>query len=174
MTRKGNWRQTFTGKQFWPFDPRPEDIDIRDIARSLALQCRFTGHIREFYSVAEHSWLCSYYATGFELQGLLHDASEAYLGDVAKPIRPFFTGYAEAEDRIMHCIAEKFGFDWPMSAVVANADFRLLATEKRDLCAPEPASWGKLPEPYEQKIVAYSWQHIEHLFLLRFKDLAET
>ena len=59
--RVGDWIQVYTGGQFWPLDPRPEEIHIEDIAHALALTCRFTGHCREFYSVAQHSLLVSYY-----------------------------------------------------------------------------------------------------------------
>src|SRR4051812_30250690 len=84
--RVGNWMQTFTGRQFWPVDPRADEIAIEDIARALAMTCRFGGHVRFHYSVAQHSFLVSLVCSPeHALWGLLHDASEAYLGDVVWP-----------------------------------------------------------------------------------------
>jgi hypothetical protein len=89
--RKGSWQQTFTGRQFWPCDPRPEDVCLEDIAHHLALMCRFGGACRVFYSVAEHSvrvaelvWDRTNGDREAALAGLLHDASEAYLVDIPK------------------------------------------------------------------------------------------
>src|SRR5271156_4912831 len=80
------WIQTFTGKKFYPFNPKPQDIDIRDIAHALSNICRFTGHTKRFYSVAEHSRnVAKLVPAHMKLQALLHDASEAYLCDIARP-----------------------------------------------------------------------------------------
>src|SRR5690606_5290032 len=81
--RLGDWMQTFTGRAVYPLDLRPDDIDIQDIAHALSMQCRYAGHTRQFYSVAEHSvhvarW-CRQYGPAAALEGLLHDATEAYL-----------------------------------------------------------------------------------------------
>ena len=78
-SRNGDWLQTFTGKAFFPLDPRPEEMDIFDIAHALSNLCRYGGHCNKFYSVAEHSVLVSilcrlYYGEQVALQGLLHDA----------------------------------------------------------------------------------------------------
>ena len=86
---------TFTGKIIDPINPDPEDIDIRDIAHSLSQQCRFTGHTSEFYSVAEHSVLVSEAVPARDAAlGLMHDATEAYLADLAKPIKAEFRAWA--------------------------------------------------------------------------------
>ena len=73
--RKGNWMQTFTGRQFWPADPRADEIDIRDIAHALSMQCRYAGHCTQFYSVAEHCVLLANAIPEQKLWALLHDAS---------------------------------------------------------------------------------------------------
>ena len=78
--RRGDWIQTYLGIQFWPLDPRPEEVMLFDIAHSLSNMCRFTGHCREFYSVAQHSVIVSQNVPREDAAwGLLHDASEAYM-----------------------------------------------------------------------------------------------
>src|SRR5665213_153577 len=88
MDRIGNWMQTYTGKQYWPCDPRPEEVFIIDIAHALSQMCRYSGHCIHFYSVAEHSVLLSRYASTLETKkwSLLHDASEAYITDIIRPV----------------------------------------------------------------------------------------
>jgi hypothetical protein len=127
---RGNWSQTFTGVQFYPLDPRPEDIDIRDIAHALSQTCRYGGHTRVFYSVAEH---CIHLAHAMRemgpdpaeaLQALMHDAAEAYCQDLVRPIKEQVQGYAAMEGRIERAIQERFGLRWagqsPGSKVLDN------------------------------------------------------
>jgi len=86
-TRIGDWIETYTGKQFYPLDPYPEDIDVRDIAHALSNLCRFTGHCRAFYSVAEHSiYVSTHVPKTMALQALFHDAPEAYIADISGPL----------------------------------------------------------------------------------------
>lgn len=127
---------TYTGRSFWPLDPRSEDINLLDICHALSNQCRFTGHTREFYSVAEHS--CRVHdilPPEHRLAGILHDAPEYVLADLAKPTKSQeqMIKFCEAEDRIMELIAAKFGFEFPFNPLVKEADTILLYTEKRDL-----------------------------------------
>jgi hypothetical protein len=92
-TRLGNWMQTQFGNQFWPLDPRPEDFDIKEIASALGKACRYAGHCFGFYSVAEHSVLVSQIVPPeFALTALMHDATEAYLVDIPRPLKPYLTG----------------------------------------------------------------------------------
>jgi hypothetical protein len=151
MKRKGSWIQTYTGKQFWPLDPRPEEIVLEDIARALSHQCRFSGHTKYFYSVAEHSVnvarLLDKEPEGTRLWGLLHDASEAYLVDVPRPVKWFLPQYKEAEELLHQAIAERFGLGWPIPDAVHHADNVMLATEAHHLLGPSPAPWEDLPEP---------------------------
>src|SRR5258708_302056 len=87
--RRGNWMQTYTGRAYWPADPRAEDVCIEDIAHALSLLCRYTGHCKRFYSVAEHSILISQVVPPeYAFFGLMHDAQEAYINDLARPIKP--------------------------------------------------------------------------------------
>lgn len=128
---RGNWIQTYTGIKMFVMDPRPEEISIHDIAHSLSNQCRFTGHSREFYSIAQHSVLVSELLPAeLKLVGLLHDASEAYLTDVARPVKEFLSNYKDIEDKLMQAIAQKFSFDWPSSQELKDADNAALIAEQ--------------------------------------------
>jgi hypothetical protein len=138
------WIRTFTGRKFWPFDPRPEDIDIRDIAHALSLICRFAGHCRYMYSVGQHSLEVSKHVdTEYRLWALLHDASEAYLLDVLSPIKHELMGveYMHAETRLMGVICDRFDLDHNCPKSVKEADNRMLVTEQRDLM--NSADWGE-------------------------------
>jgi len=103
--------RTFTGKYINVFEPDPELIDIEDIAHALSHQCRFGGHLRHFYSVAQHSIVCCRQAQeGHQLAALLHDASEAYLLDIPSPIKKRLPDYQAIEARLQEAIEAKFGF----------------------------------------------------------------
>lgn len=171
--RRGDWIQTFTGKAFWPMDPRPEDIDIEDIAHALAMKCRFSGHCLEFYSVAQHSVLVSRSCPEAPLWALLHDAAEAYLPDVARPVKRFLTGFKEIEERVERCVAERFGLPWPMPESVKRADLEALATEQRDVMGTAPMSWGSLlgVRTWDRKIEPTRPVPAKVLFLSEFKRL---
>src|ERR1700724_2684254 len=83
----GGWQQTFTGRRFYPLSPRVEDVCIEDIAHALSNICRYGGHCREFYSVAQHCNMVSDWMPEFKLEGLLHDSPEAYIGDMVRPVK---------------------------------------------------------------------------------------
>jgi uncharacterized protein len=153
----GCWKQTYTGRSVNPLRMRPEDFDLRDIAHALSLKCRYGGHCREFYSVAEHSVRIDGVLQGqgepIEVVrwGLAHDCAEAYLGDVASPVKrmPELDGYRLAEEHNLAMLAERYRLGWPIPAAVHVADRRMLMTEKRDLMGPEPAPWMIDAEPYD-------------------------
>lgn len=132
--RQGDFMQTATGRKFWPMDPRADEVFIEDIAHSLALQCRYAGHCLRFYSVAEHSVLIArhlrdQYGEQAALWGLLHDASEAYLVDVPRPVKPYLTGYKDAEAKVMAAVCDRFGLSHEMPVAVHDADNRIIADE---------------------------------------------
>lgn len=169
MRDPDSWIQTYTGRAFWPLDPNSEDVAIEDIAHALALQCRFSGHTKWPYSVAQHSVLVSL-AVPVEhaLVGLLHDAAEAYLVDLPRPLKRSIPDYKVAETRVWAAIAERFGLPLEIPAEVHHADNVLLATEKRDLMAPPPREWALLPPPQIQAIERWDWYHAEQTFLQHF------
>lgn len=142
MIRMGDWMHSLKGNRIYPTDLHPEDIDIEEIAHALSMLCRFGGHCREFYSVAQHSAIVSTLCPeNLRLVGLLHDAAEAYCGDIVRPLKMSLPGYQEIEDRAWRAIASRFHLPaiLPMEVVVEDA--RVLLTEKRDLLAPSEHEW---------------------------------
>lgn len=171
QARTGDFMQVYSGRQFWPLDPRADEIHIEDIAHSLSLQCRYAGHCIRFYSVAEHSvhvarWLLKHYGPLTALHGLLHDASEAYLIDVPRPVKPFLPGYKQAEERVMAAVAERFNLNKGMPVVVKEADDRVIADELINL---RPMEWHKKhDDPLGVKIGCWSPDAAEDEFLSVF------
>lgn len=140
------WITTYTGKRFSPLHPDPDDVDIEDIAHALSQICRFGGHTKEFYSVAQHcyyvaelveEWLLSisrYWKKGVVAQALLHDASEAYLGDVVTPVKVTMGDYKRAEALLQAAIFEGLGLYAPVPfgevcVAIKKADQRMFLTE---------------------------------------------
>ena len=171
--RKGDWTQTYTGKQFWPLDPRPEDIDINDIAHSLSMQCRYNGHCARFYSVAEHSVLVARQASPKNrMAALLHDAAEAYLCDLPRPVKHSVSGYAEAEAAVELAIAERFGVTWPWPDEVKRIDNCILHDEKAQLMANGPA-WNLPGEPLGVRVECWSPERARLEFMSAFHAYCE-
>lgn len=164
------WIQTYTGRQFWPLAPQVEEVDIEDIAHALSLLCRFNGHCRGFYSVAEHALhVASLVEPSLALWGLLHDAGEAYLSDLPRPIKSVLPGYRHAESRVMQVVATGFGLCWPMPPAIKWADGVMLATEKIVLMGAEPAPWAALPPAIDPAIIrCYPPATAKALFLEEF------
>ncbi len=184
--RIGEWIQTYTGRRFWPFDPRPEEVYLEDIAHSLGNLCRFTGHTGEFYSVGQHSVLVSLQCPNYPLDGLLHDTAEVYLNDWSRPVKKTIRNnfkiflYDEAEEKILSCVYQKFGLD-PMSEEakkeVKHADRLLLATEARDLLSKpieEGMDWTKDMEKLPGVISPAYPTVAKIMFLQRFHKLTDN
>ena len=173
ITRKGDWIQTFTGRQFWPLDPRPEEVSIEDIAHALAHTCRFGGHSEVFYSVGQHSLIVSELCSPeHRLEGLLHDATEAYCGDMVQPLKRFMPEFQKAEETLYRCIAQKFGLPPIIDEEVKHFDKVALMTEHRDLLKKPPASWGYVHiRPLDAHIYPLDARAAESEFLYRFSRL---
>lgn len=172
--------ETFQGERFQPLAPELSKIWIEDIAHALSNQCRFSGHCREFYSVAEHSVRVSRLLRDWgedadvQMWGLLHDASEAYLVDLPTPLKAgeFGEAYRRAESVLMARVCERFGLAPPEPRVVRVADATLLRTEARDLMPNKPEHWGKLEvQPLEERIVPWTPKRAEASFLHIFHEL---
>lgn len=184
-----NWIRTFTGRQFWPLGPRVEEIFIEDIAHALSLVCRYTGHCREFYSVAEHSVRVSFQVQKLYLKldlspgrferarvvalcGLLHDASEAYIADVSRPVKhsaTFGPIYKAIEANLEAQINRRFRLP-AMLPLVKEVDNRMLATEMRDLMSVRP-EWAYEAACLDHKIKPWTPAQAEEVFLYRFHAL---
>jgi 5'-deoxynucleotidase YfbR-like HD superfamily hydrolase len=169
---------TYTGKQFFLLEPRLEDIDIIDIAHALSMQCRWTGHTKFHYSVAQHSYYCSFLGPdGEAFDRLMHDAAEAYIGDPNRPIKHYTeagTAYRRQEAIIQKAIAERFGYSIVEPASVKLADNSMLYAEKDQLLHvdfPEAEDW----ERYDSNngIVIEQWDigRAVQMFLNRFEEL---
>ncbi len=171
-----SWIQTFTGIQVWPLDPQPDQIDIVDIAHSLSMLCRFNGHSMKFYSVAEHSiHVSNIVSPENRLWGLLHDAAEAYLSDVPKPVKQQVDQFHPLEERMLAVIADRFGLTTEIPEEVHDADMKMLATEKQALMGNEPAPWSGLPDPLEPSMIrCFSPEEAKQAFLMRFSELTTT
>jgi len=137
--------QTYSGKPFYPLAPTVEDIDIEDIAHSLALQCRYNGHVRSFYSVAEH---CVHLARAVSPEharwALLHDAAEAYIGDMVWPLKEEIPAYKQVESDIMGAICIRFGLGLSQPDEVTEYDRRIVIDESSALMAPTQLPWPAL------------------------------
>lgn len=139
------WMLTFTGQAIDPLHPDPACIDPLDIAHALSQVCRFAGHTREFYSVAQHSVLVSALVPEEHgLAALLHDAAEAYLCDLPSPLKRALPGYCEIEHRMQEAIALRFGIPATPDTAVKHADLVALATERRDLMRAHDGEWAVL------------------------------
>lgn len=172
--RVGDWMETFKGIAFYPQDPLPGEILIEDIAHALSNMCRFGGHSDSFYSVAQHSVMVSNLVSEqLALTALLHDASEAYILDVPRPIKPYLGGYAEMEHKIMTAVAIRFGLIWPMPKEVKVADNTALAIEKRCFKKNLSRKWDvdELDTTKSIQIVPMLPIEAETYFLSRYEQL---
>lgn len=169
-----SWLQTYTGLSFDPINPDVNTINVMDIAHSLSLQCRFNGHCLFFYSVAEHSVRVSKVLRKKRdrLWGLLHDASEAYVSDVIRPVKEHLPEYVKIEEKVQEAIAKRFNLPWPMPEAVKHADDILLMTERRDILLPTIDPW-KLDdvEPLADIIRPWTPQEAMLSFLHTFNEL---
>ncbi|HKE78409.1 MAG TPA: YfbR-like 5'-deoxynucleotidase [Solirubrobacteraceae bacterium] len=176
----GPYLQTVSGRWVNPFDPDPEQLDPDDIARALANQCRFGGHCRVFYSVAQHSVIVSELVeqrggdADEAFAALMHDATEAYLGDMPHPLKhrsPLGAAFKEAEDRLEQAIRDRFAIK-PRVPAIKLVDRALLATERRAFSA-ETWHWPELDgvEPLDLELTAWSPDEAADAFARRYAEL---
>ncbi len=173
---RGDWMQTYSGRRFYPLDPRPDQIDAEDIAHALSLLCRYGGHVDRFYSVAEHCVLMSRaVAPENALAALLHDATEAYVVDVPRPLKRVLEGnYADIETSTWLAIAGRFHVAGDLPSEVKEADTRILLDERNELMR-RAERWGVDDdyEPLNVRITGWSPPAAERFYLDRFDELVD-
>tara|TARA_R110000772_G_scaffold173032_1_gene284952 strand:+ start:439 stop:1038 length:600 start_codon:yes stop_codon:yes gene_type:complete len=169
--------ETYTGKRIYFGNIEIDNILIMDIAHSLSQICRFTGHTKEFYSVAQHSVLVSDHQTTLaeKRAGLLHDATECYLNDLASPLKKYLSGcgYSDLEEDFHDVINEKYNINGGMTPNIKKADLQALFTEKRDVLNRPDNDWGWGGEivRFKETIIPLSSKDAKELFLKRFEEL---
>lgn len=174
---RGDWMQTYTGRAFYPMAAKVDDIDPLDIGHALSLLCRYGGHVSRYYSVAEHCVLMSRaVAPENQLWALLHDATEAYLGDMIRPLKLALPAYREAEDRLMAVICDRFGLAHECPPEVKHADRRILRDERDALMAPPPLPWAFIENVSALGVDVQGWHPTvaEFLYMDRLAELREA
>jgi hypothetical protein len=177
----GPYLQTVSGRWVNPFDPDPAQLDPGDIARALANQCRFGGHCRAFYSVAQHSVIVSRLVEerGGDVEdvfaALMHDATEAYLGDMPHPLKhrsPLGVAFREAERHLERAIRERFAIK-PDVPQIKPADRELLAAE-RVAFSEDLWHWPELEgvEPVDLELEPWSPDEAARAFAERYAELS--
>jgi 5'-deoxynucleotidase YfbR-like HD superfamily hydrolase len=178
--RVGSHSYTHTGRLMFPCDPRPEEVFIRDIAAGLSSSFRFLGATKQRMTVAEHCYIASYIGPKeTALERLLHDAPEAYIGDLIRPIKviPIFGDlYLRIEDGLMKAIATRYGLQYPFPADVRAADETLLKAEiTQNIESKAHALWNDESVVTSDQVKLFYWRPelAEAHFLDRFRELAK-
>ncbi|MER2537667.1 MAG: hypothetical protein ABTQ26_00345 [Azonexus sp.] len=171
------WLLTNSGKHFDLVDPQPDMINLLDIAHGLSNECRYAGQCKYFYSVAQHSVLTSQIVPPeFALEGLLHDAAEAYLKDIPRPLKQLLPDYRAIEHRVESVIRDHFGLPGAQSYLINEADRVLLATERRDLMPEDAIEWPVLYgiTALDRQIRAVNNHRAKALFLSRLVEIIQS
>lgn len=173
---KGFYIRTFTGKQLYWEHVEDHDFDVVDIAHALSMKCRWSGHTRKFYSVAQHSVMVSQLVPDeHKMDALFHDLSEAYMPDFPSPLKWYlrdkgFTVLSDMEKRLEAAAAKKLGLKFPRDPSIKEADLILLSTESRDLMPPGEERVGMI-WPLEKEIDCWSPMMAKALFLKEYRKL---
>jgi hypothetical protein len=172
----GYYIRTFTGKKLYWDSIGQHDYDIRDIAHALSMKCRWSGHVKKFFSVGQHSVMVSrLLPADHQMAGLLHDASEAYTPDFPSPLKWWliergFTTLQSLELELDVAIAKKFGSGWPRNPEVKKADLVMLATEHRDLMPPGRERWH-MADPLPLVLQSWTPARAEDIFLREYNRI---
>lgn len=177
VTDRGPWQQTASGHEFFINDPDPDDVTLSDIATALSNQCRYNGHVREFYSVAQHSTMIAAWMLedGYPLQvalmALHHDSAEAYTGDIIAQMKWMMPEFKTIEESVDAVIYKALGMNPPSEWIkdeIKEYDFIALATEVRDILEPNrsPYSWGALPAPRKERLIPWHPTHARRVFMM--------
>lgn len=168
------WMQTYTGRPFYPLEPTLDDIEIESIAHSLSMTCRYNGHCLKFYSVAEHCVLLSHTVDPeYARWALMHDAGEAYVGDMVRPLKPDMPEFVAIETNLEVMIAGRFNLGWPMPAQVKEHDTRIVVDEMEQNMAPARLPWLLLDgqRPLGVTLQCWSPDRAEAEYMSRYQQL---
>lgn len=181
-----------SAREFDLLKPRADLITTLDIAHALSLICRFNGHCTRHYSVAQHSLLVADivesqgHGPEIQLLALLHDAAEAYVGDMVRPLKEGMRAhahsigdvciYALTEERVWQAICQRFHLDPILPAIVKHADMIALATERRELLPDHPSVWDCLHgiTPHNSELPAWTPSQARQAFHDRLLELLAT
>jgi hypothetical protein len=187
---RGGWNEMYTGTRFYTFDPAPEDVKIDDIAHSLGLQCRYNGNCHSFYSVAEHCCLLSDFVRcrGWHgilgqagqlefkydaLIALMHDAAEAYIGDLIRPVKHRMPPFRELEATIEAVVFPALGLPPELPTWMRELDSRILCDERAQVMLTQHNEWSTDElEPLGVTIRFWSPARGEFEFMRRFFELS--
>lgn len=171
------WILTQSGQQFDLLRPTASMIKPVDIAHALSRLCRFNGHTRAHYSVAQHSMIVANLVPAeHQLVALLHDATEAYIGDMTRPLKAVMPEYQVIEHQIWLAVCERFNIQPDLPACVKQADMVALATERRDLMPKHPGTWDCLRgvQPRKETIVPLSADSASMMFFSQLMALMQS
>lgn len=155
MQRIDDWMETASGVRFHFMNPAPEQVVLTDVALALSRACRYGGHTRRFYSVAEHCCLMSDWVLeqpwGDPRKALIalhHDDAEAYIGDLPRPAKQNMPQFKAVEERIDEAVARRFDLEYPHPAWLKDVDTRILVDERAAVMRRSGNAWsidGQLP-----------------------------
>lgn len=168
---------TVSGRFFDLLKPEEYEFDIEEIATALANICRYTGHVDKYYSVAEHSVLVSRLVPdSLAMCGLLHDASEAFVGDVSSPLKKLLPEYRKIEDSIQEAIAKQFNIQYPFPVEVHEADKRMYWNERQTVApGPRDRLWHQnLRAARKVQAEGMSPAMAKRMFLARYKEIEKA
>jgi 5'-deoxynucleotidase YfbR-like HD superfamily hydrolase len=174
-----SWIQTYKGGKFNFENLESNEIDIEDIAHALSMLCRYNGHVKRFYSVAEHSiHVSNVVSNEAKLYGLLHDATEAYISDIPRPFKLYFEELKKYEQVVEKIVLRKLDINLDLIDIniineVKEADTKMLITERKAILEPakDKRVWARWEDikPYDNvKIKCYLPEEAEKLFLQRY------
>lgn len=171
-----SWLLTHSGRQFDLIDPQPDMIDLVDIVKGLSREARFAGQSRYYYTVAQHSVMASRIVPPeFAFEALLHDASEAYIKDIPRPLKQLLPDYRAVEAKVDSAVRERFGLPARQSGAVSHADRVMLATERRDLMPADANDWPILNgiRPLDRRLTAVNCRSAEMMFMQRLLEVIQ-